>query len=65
VDSFQRGELDVVICSFGVGATGLTLTRSHNIILLDRPWTPGDARQVYILTFTIRVYEHKVRRIMV
>ena len=46
VDSFQVGQLDVIICSYGVGATGLTLTRSHSIILLDRPWTPGDARQV-------------------
>mmetsp|Transcript_12881 Transcript_12881/g.21026 ORF Transcript_12881/g.21026 Transcript_12881/m.21026 type:complete len:347 (-) Transcript_12881:3-1043(-) len=53
VDAFQSSQLDVVICSYGVGATGLTLTRSHNIILLDRPWTPGDARQA----------EDRVRRI--
>ena len=46
VDSFQAGELDVIVCSYGVGATGLTRTRSHTIVLLDRPWTPGDARQV-------------------
>ena len=32
---------------------GLTLTRSHTVILLDRPWTPGDAAQA----------EDRVRRI--
>lgn len=32
---------------------GLTLTRSHTVILLDRPWTPGDTAQA----------EDRVRRI--
>ena len=36
VDSFQKGEIDVLICSFGVGSTGITLTRSHTVVLLDR-----------------------------
>jgi hypothetical protein len=45
--------LDVLVCSFGVGSTGLTLTKSCRIILLDRPWTPGDAKQA----------EDRVRRI--
>jgi SNF2 family DNA or RNA helicase len=53
VDDFQAGDLDVIICSYGVGSTGLTLTRSHRVILLERPWTPGDARQA----------EDRVRRI--
>ena len=48
MDDFQDGQLDVIICTYGVGSTGLTLTRSHRIILLDRPWTPGDARQVSV-----------------
>ncbi len=48
MDSFQAGEIDVLICTYGVGATGLTLTRSHTVILLDRPWTPGDVMQVII-----------------
>eukprot|EP01041_Mallomonas_annulata_P001799 gene1799-3491_t len=45
VDAFQTGSIDVLICSFGVGATGLTLTHSHVVVLLDRPWTPGDVMQ--------------------
>ena len=47
VDQFQEGLIDVLICSYGVGATGLTLTRSHIVVLLDRPWTPGDVLQVH------------------
>ena len=53
VDSFQADQLQVLVCTFGVGATGLTLTRSRLVILLDRPWTPGDVMQA----------EDRVRRI--
>jgi hypothetical protein len=53
VDLFQAGQLDVIVCSFGVGSTGLTLTKSSRLILLDRPWTPGDAKQA----------EDRIRRI--
>jgi hypothetical protein len=53
VDLFQAGQVDVLVCSFGVGSTGLTLTRSSRLILLDRPWTPGDAKQA----------EDRIRRI--
>lgn len=53
MDLFQSGGLDILICSFGVGSTGLTLTRSSRLILLDRPWTPGDAKQA----------EDRIRRI--
>lgn len=53
VDNFQDGGIDVLICTYGVGSTGLTLTRSHTVILLDRPWTPGDVMQA----------EDRIRRI--
>jgi hypothetical protein len=33
---FAVSVADVLICSFGVGSVGLTLTRSHTVILLDR-----------------------------
>lgn len=36
-----------------MGSTGLTLTKSHRVVLLDRPWTPGDVVQA----------EDRVRRI--
>lgn len=53
VDDFQNGNLDILICTFGVGSVGITLTRSSSVILLDRPWTPGDALQA----------EDRIRRI--
>ena len=53
VDNFQKGLSPVFCCTFGAGGVGLTLTAAHSIILLDRPWTPGDAHQA----------EDRVRRI--
>lgn len=45
MDNFQNGLIDVLVCTYGVGATGITLTASHTVILHDRPWTPGDVKQ--------------------
>ncbi|CAM9198997.1 unnamed protein product, partial [Ectocarpus fasciculatus] len=53
VDQFQEGKIDVLILTYGVGSTGLTLTMSSRVVLLDRPWTPGDVKQA----------EDRVRRI--
>ena len=53
VDDFQAGISAVFVCTFGAGGVGLTLTAAATIILLDRPWTPGDALQA----------EDRVRRI--
>lgn len=53
VDSFQNGLSPVFVCTFGAGGVGLTLTAASTVILLDRPWTPGDAHQA----------EDRVRRI--
>ena len=53
VDKFQRGLSPVFVGTFGAGGVGLTLTAAHTIILLDRPWTPGEVRQA----------EDRVRRI--
>jgi len=53
VDNFQRGESAVFVCTFGAGGVGLTLTAARTVILLDRPWTPGDAMQA----------EDRIRRI--
>lgn len=41
VDKFQNGLSSVFVCTFGAGGVGLTLTAASTIILLDRPWTPG------------------------
>lgn len=53
VDNFQNGLSPVFTCTFGAGGVGLTLTAACTVILLDRPWTPGDAHQA----------EDRVRRI--
>lgn len=45
--------MSALICTYGVGSTGLTLTKSNTVILVDRPWTPGDVLQA----------EDRVRRI--
>lgn len=53
VDNFQNGLSPVFCCTFGAGGVGLTLTAAATVILLDRPWTPGDVHQA----------EDRVRRI--
>lgn len=53
VDRFQAGISPVFVATFGAGGVGITLTAACTIILLDRPWTPGDALQA----------EDRVRRI--
>ena len=49
----QAGLSPVFVSTFGAGGVGLTLTAAHTVILLDRPWTPGEAQQA----------EDRVRRI--
>ena len=41
------------ISTFGAGGVGITLTKARTIILLDRPWTPGELVQA----------EDRIRRI--
>jgi len=53
VTRFQNGLSSVFVCTFGAAGVGLTLTSAHTIILVDRPWTPGDTFQA----------EDRVRRI--
>ncbi len=45
IQDFQEGEYDVFLGSTKAGGVGITLTNASNLILLDRPWTPGDADQ--------------------
>lgn len=41
ISDFQKGLHKFIICTFESGATGITLTASSYITLVDRPWTPG------------------------
>ena len=45
VDAFQAGQQPLLIATFGVGGLGFTLHRARHVVLLERPWTPGDAEQ--------------------
>jgi SNF2 family DNA or RNA helicase len=45
VDGFQRGDRNVFVATIGVGGLGITLTKAQTVIMLDRPWTPGDTEQ--------------------
>lgn len=45
VDRFQAGQLKALVCTLGAGNVGITLTAAQTVILVDRPWTPGDAIQ--------------------
>lgn len=45
VDAFQAGVLKSIVSTLGAGNVGITLTAGRTVILLDRPWTPGDALQ--------------------
>jgi SNF2 family DNA or RNA helicase len=45
VDRFQSGESNVFIGTSRAAGVGLTLTRASDVILCDRPWSPGDAQQ--------------------
>lgn len=53
VDNFQKGLSPVFVSTFGAGGVGLTLTAACTVVLVDRPWTPGEANQA----------EDRVRRI--
>ena len=45
VDRFQSKESRVFIATDKAGGTGLTLTAASDIVLVDRPWTPGSCEQ--------------------
>lgn len=56
VDNFQSGLSSVFISTFGAGGVGLTLTAACTIILLDRPWTPGEQSLAASLSFTYGLF---------
>lgn len=45
VDRFQNGQSRVFVGTIKAGGVGITLTAAATVILVDRPWTPGDAEQ--------------------
>ncbi|MCT4364832.1 MULTISPECIES: DEAD/DEAH box helicase [Synechococcaceae] len=45
VNRFQAGETSLLVATFGSGGIGFNLHRAAHVILIERPWTPGDAEQ--------------------
>lgn len=45
VDAFQAGECSLLLAAYGAAGLGLTLHRAERVVLLERPWTPGDTEQ--------------------
>ena len=45
VDGFQAGRDSLLISTYGSGGLGFNLQRARHVVLLERPWTPGDAEQ--------------------
>lgn len=45
VDAFQEGKRPALIATFGTGGLGFTLHRARHVVLVERPWTPGETEQ--------------------
>ncbi|MEB3301449.1 MAG: DEAD/DEAH box helicase [Cyanobacteriota bacterium] len=45
VDAFQAGRSPALIATYGTGGLGFTLHRARHVVLVERPWTPGEAEQ--------------------
>jgi SNF2 family DNA or RNA helicase len=45
LERFQQGRSNLLLATYGVAGLGLGLQRASQVVLLERPWTPGDAEQ--------------------
>jgi SNF2 family DNA or RNA helicase len=45
VAQFQEGQVRVVLCTFGAGSEGITLTAASTAVFLQRPWSLVQSRQ--------------------
>lgn len=45
VDQFQEGKLDFVVCTYGAGSEGNTLTKACHLVLSDLHWVPETLSQ--------------------
>lgn len=41
VDSFQMGDLEILVCGIRAASIGITLTASHTVAFVELDWTPG------------------------
>ena len=45
VDQFQRGSVDVLVCTIGAASTGFTLTRTSDLVFNDINWVGANNEQ--------------------
>jgi len=45
VDAFQCGGSPLLVATYGTAGLGFTLHRGRHVVLIERPWTPGDTEQ--------------------
>ena len=45
VTDFQLGKINLLLCTYRTAGFGFTLHQARDVILLDRPWSPGDLEQ--------------------
>ena len=45
IKRFQDGDFDIIICTIGAAGVGVTLTKSHHIIMVENSWVPGYTNQ--------------------
>lgn len=45
VDAFQKGEIDILLCSTTAAKEGLTLTKADTVLFIEREWLPTDEEQ--------------------
>jgi ERCC4-related helicase len=46
IDDFQSGKTNICVINTIAAGAGITLTRSHNMIICDYDWTPANMTQV-------------------
>jgi SWI/SNF-related matrix-associated actin-dependent regulator 1 of chromatin subfamily A len=45
VQQFQNAEIDVLCCTIASAGVGITLTKSHHVIIAESDWVPGNLNQ--------------------
>jgi SNF2 family DNA or RNA helicase len=45
IEQFQAGQLDAILCTISAGGVGITLTRAHTAVFLQRSWSMVDNTQ--------------------
>jgi SWI/SNF-related matrix-associated actin-dependent regulator 1 of chromatin subfamily A len=53
VDSFQEGDLEILVCGIRAASIGITLTASHTVVFVELDWTPGIHAQAEDRTYRI------------